>query len=193
MKTFIYFDTEFTAPIKNTDLMSIGITTDSKRQFYAELTDYDLNKAPKESQEWLKRNVINKFMLSKYSGNKVIHSTDGECETTFVKGDTAFVRKELWKWLDVYKRGIQLVSDCACYDLTLLQSLLTDNPVSLSYDFIQLVDLNQIIMDVFDLDGGQAADVSRAKLSGIEGSHNALTDAIQIKTIFNKLTIEDMK
>jgi hypothetical protein len=185
MKPELYFDTEFTAPIKDTDLISIGITTDDGRQFYAELTDYDITKAPRDSREWLANNVLNQLLLRKYQNNSC--AVDKENNTTYVKGETIYVRKKLWEWLDHYKHGIQLVSDCGQYDLVLLQCLLSDNPVSLSYDFIQLIDLNQILMDAYNIDGGAAADLSRAELSGIEGSHNALSDAIQIKKIYNKL------
>lgn len=185
-KEFLYFDTEFTSPIKNSDLISIGITTDDKRQFYAELTDYDITKASKESRQWLSKNVLDKLLLKGKPNNSFM--IDKNSNTTYVKGNTEFVRNKLWMWLEEYKYGIQLVTDCGAYDMVLLQNLLSSNPVSLSYDFIQHIELNQVIMDVMNIDGGAAADISREELSGITGAHNALTDAIQIKKIFNKLT-----
>ena len=185
-KKFLYFDTEFTSPIKNSDLISIGITTDDKRQFYAELTDFDITKANRESRQWLSKNVLAKLLLKGKPNNSI--TIDKHSNTTYVKGGTEFVRNELWKWLEEYKYGIQLVTDCGAYDMVLLQNLLSNNPVSLSYDFIQHIELNQVIMDVMNIDGGSAADISREELSGISGAHNALTDAIQIKEIFNKLT-----
>lgn len=185
-KSFVYFDTEFTSPIKNSDLISIGITTDDKRQFYAELTDFDITKANKESRQWLSTNVLAKLLLKDKPNNSF--TIDKQNNTTYVKGDTEFVRNKLWEWLDEYKYGVQLVTDCGAYDMVLLQNLLSNNPVSLGYDFIQHIELNQIIMDVMNVDGSTAADMSREELSGIKGAHNALTDAIQIKKIFNKLT-----
>lgn len=56
----IFFDTEFTGLHKDTTLVSIGMVSEDNRQFYAELTDYDI---------MIKNNVIlglKKMYLSIY-------------------------------------------------------------------------------------------------------------------------------
>lgn len=51
----IFFDTEFTGLHKNTTLVSIGLISEDKRQFYGELIDYNEN----QCDEWINENVIN--------------------------------------------------------------------------------------------------------------------------------------
>ena len=49
----IFFDTEFTGLHKNTTLISIGLISEDRRSFYAELTDYD----KEQCDDWIKENL----------------------------------------------------------------------------------------------------------------------------------------
>jgi hypothetical protein len=51
--TKIFFDTEFTGLHQNTTLISIGLISECGKEFYAELTDYDVT----QIDDWLKQNV----------------------------------------------------------------------------------------------------------------------------------------
>ena len=50
----VFFDTEFTGLHKDTSLISIGLISEDRRCFYAELTDYD----EKQCDDWIRENVI---------------------------------------------------------------------------------------------------------------------------------------
>lgn len=57
----VFFDTEFTGLYKNTMLISIGLISEDRRCFYAELTDYD----EAQCSDWIKEHVIANLNLSK--------------------------------------------------------------------------------------------------------------------------------
>ncbi len=60
----IFFDTEFTGLHKNTTLISIGLISEDRRCFYAELTDYD----EKQCDDWIEENVL-KHLYTRYPKN----------------------------------------------------------------------------------------------------------------------------
>lgn len=62
----LFFDTEFTGLFKDTELISIGLITETGENFYAEIIDYDKSKL----DSWLRTNVINNLLLKNEAFNK---------------------------------------------------------------------------------------------------------------------------
>ncbi len=50
----VFFETEFTGLHQNTNKSSIGLVSEDKRTFYAELNDYDQS----QLNDWLRENVV---------------------------------------------------------------------------------------------------------------------------------------
>lgn len=193
----VYFDTEFTGLHKDTTLISIGLILETGKQFYAELTDYDVN----QIDEWLEKNVMSNLLLNNLGVNKNIEK-DGN---VVVKGTKEFVRKHLHEWLDKELDGeIQFVSDVSHYDFVLLLDLLSANKYNI-FDVpdrisLSCVDLNNIIAEYKGITPKEAFDVCREDLlmKSIEGfseenKHNSLYDAMVIKAIYETRPITCMR
>ena len=113
---YVYFDTEFTGLIKNSDLISIGLVNSNGNTFYAEFNDFD----EKKVTPWINENV--------YPCLSYPDTTKKEGHWT-ITGNKEEVRKMLIEWLDTYvpkDRIIQFVSDVCHYDFVLLIDLLTN-------------------------------------------------------------------
>ena len=61
----IFFDTEFTGLHKDTTLISIGLISEDRRCFYAELTDYKRTLPDVDNWNWIEENVIANLYKSK--------------------------------------------------------------------------------------------------------------------------------
>lgn len=182
----IFFDTEFTGLHQNTTLVSIGLISDERERFYAELTDFD----DTQCDEWIEKNVLEHLILS---GNTELEKqlTD-DTMTTAVIGCKTDVKKELIEWLKNFGDDIQFVSDVCHYDMVLLIDLLSGNALTMP-EFITPVcyDINQDISTILDISEKAAFDISREQLLADRGialpkgqKHNALYDAEVIKAIY---------
>lgn len=182
----IFFDTEFTGLHQGTTLISIGMISEDGKKFYAELSDFD------ESQvnDWIKENVLDHRW----------------CETGrfswdypdyYLYGNKVSVAHELRKYLEVFD-AVELVSDCAHYDMTLFIDLF-----GTAFDIPKNVcpacyDINQDIAKFHEVDGYTAFDISREEIlknNGIviEGDkHNALYDAEVIRALYNILNSKEI-
>ena len=182
-ETLLYFDTEFTQLVKNTDLISIGIISNDNKTFYAEFTDYNRNKIDK----WLTDNVIANL---KFNNKSNLYYVEGN--NVFAKGPKEKVRQYLLPWLKQFGR-VQFVSDVCHYDFVLLLDLLVDKTIELpKYISPYCHDINADIANYYKITDREAFNKSREKIvaseiANNENKHNALYDAIVIKEIHRKI------
>jgi hypothetical protein len=175
----IFFDTEFTGLHKDTTLISVGLTAENEKTFYAELTDYDKD----QLNPWLKENVIKNLRF-----NESIDFVRERGDTTEAKGDKNTIRKTLRKWLEQFTE-VQFVSDVGHYDFILLIDLLGESAFDLPRNCCPTcIDINQDIARVKKVSNKEAFDISRESLvSNIDGDkHNALYDAKVLAAIYSR-------
>ena len=175
----IFFDTAFTGLRQNTTLISIGMISEDGQKFYAELSDYDKSQV----DDWINKNVL---------ANRWCHKNrfEGDVANYYVYGNKTSVAHELKKYLSKFE-SVELVSDCAHYDMMLFINLfgtafdIPKNVCPVCYD------VNQDIAKFHEVDGFTAFDISREEILAnnniiIEGEkHNALYDADVIRALYN--------
>lgn len=176
-----FFDTEFTGLTKTTNLISIGIISETGRGFYAIFTDYDINKCDK----WIINNVIAHLDINE--GNNI----------TFVKGNKALIRDKLTTWLKETRDNevVQFVSDVNHYDFVLLIDILADYALDLpNWVSPYCHDINQDIAKYYNITDFEAFDKNRESIvkdliPGIgindKNKHNSYYDAEVIQTIYS--------
>ena len=180
----IYFDTEFTGLKKDTDLISIGMIDEVGRTFYAEFSDFDINKC----DDWIKHNVLSHM----YNYNKtpeVDAAWNLGVASTQIFGTREEIKEELIKWLSIYK-SVQFVSDVCHYDFVLLIDIfgtVWDLPESINPS---CHDINQDIAKYYNISEKKAFDVCREDIVShmIPSNplkHNALWDARVISKIYH--------
>lgn len=176
-----FFDTEFTGLTKTTNLISIGIISETGRGFYAIFTDYDINKCDK----WIINNVISHLDIT------------GGSNITFVKGNKALIRDKLTTWLKETRDNeiVQFVSDVCHYDFVLLIDILADYALDLpNWVSAYCHDINQDIAKYYNITDFEAFNKNREAIvkdliPGIgindKNKHNAYYDAEVIQTIYS--------
>jgi len=174
----LFFDTEFTGLHKNTTLISIGIIADNGEEFYAELTDYDES----QTDEWLKKNVIDNLLLSEpYHYSHIL----GE---TYVKCTMKELKSYLIKWIQAFDDEVEMWSDCLAYDWVLFNDIfghafnIPKNVYYIPFDICTLFKIK-----------GIDPDTDREKFAGLDEDaikHNALWDAMVIRGCYKKLMEE---
>lgn len=179
----IYFDTEFTGLVKNTDLISIGMVTDDGDSFYAEYEDYDRSKL----DDWLKDNIISNLYLKSekltQEGNSIIYET---------KGDSKFIKSRLEKWLKeiINREGKKLlfISDLLIYDWVLFNDIWNGSMNLPDYIYYIPIDIcGMFINKKIDPDINRE-DFIKESIKELQiKKHNALWDAIVIKKCYEKL------
>ena len=174
----IFFDTEFTGLRKNTTLVSIGMVDELGNTFYAELTDYN----KKQCDEWIQENVIQHLHLQE-------KGWDDNGRDVTVKGNKKYVREQLTQWLAAYDY-VELVADVCAHDMVLFIDLF-ENAFSLPRHVCPACyDICQDIALWYGINMYEAFDKSREEMIAENGytisgdKHNALYDAIVIKTIY---------
>ena len=163
MKTInVYFDTEFTGLVKNTDLISIGMVAynendDNWTAFYHEFTDYDKSKV----SPWVQENVIANLI-----GDKKYYPTN--ISLNISRGDKEEFKDEFERWVHTRlaigpRDKICLVSDCSSYDHVLFNDIYGGAFEIPTYILPQVYD---IIHDIYDFSGNweHSFDVSREEL-----------------------------
>ena len=175
----IFFDTEFTGLHQNTSLISIGLISEDKKIFYAELTDYD----KQQITDWLKTNVINNLILG-WLENNTYEDID---DRYLVRGDVQFVRKHLTDWLSQFQ-NVEMWSDCLAYDWVLFNNIfgnafnIPNNVYYIPFDICTLFKIKNV-----------DPDISREKFAFPNTDnikflrHNALSDAQAIYNCYYKL------
>lgn len=176
----VYFDTEFTGLRQDTTLISIGCVASDGRTFYAEFTDYDQSQV----NDWIRDNVI--ANLKYIAGHRSSPATLGS--DAVVVGNKQFIASELRVWLESFGEQIEIWSDCLAYDWVLFCDLfggafgVPDCVYYIPFDLCTAFKLR-----------GVDPDISREAFAGITGGekHNALHDALVIKSCAAKLEIEE--
>lgn len=194
-KTLFFLDTEFTGLKQDAELISIGITTIVNNkpgpEFYAEITDFDKNKA----SDWVKENVYPGLPFADRKAPFVEFGLGREnifdsitIDDAMIKSTKKEVSKHLRSFINLFKdlkqsNKIEVWSDCLAYDWVLFNDLLDDNlPDNVLY-------IPFDICTIFKMKGIDP-DINREEFIGnqIEGyKHNALYDAIVIRSCFEKL------
>lgn len=184
----IFFDTEFTGLKKDTSLMTIGLIDENGRSIYAEIQDFDRN-----GLEDFIKDVIIPNTISLGEGNPKNFLIKEFGQTILAKKET--VRKEILKWLSVYKEEeIQFVSDVSHYDFVLLIDLLYGHALNTPKNVSAVChDINQDIAIYYNISDFKAFNVTREDIikeemkNIVEMKHNALYDAKIIRLIYNKI------
>lgn len=82
-----FLDTEFNAEIRPTELISIGITSEDDRNYYAVSSEFD----PSKCDKWLRENVLSRL------GSEPTKSLDQiKDEIQYFVGGKAFGQPEFW-------------------------------------------------------------------------------------------------
>lgn len=195
----IFFDTEFTGLVPNTQLISIGLISETNKAFYAEFTDYNKDLC----DEWIQKNVIANLLYNDL-GPFVNEGSD----YVLVHSDSLCIRAELEKWLLSFGERVQLVSDVCHYDMTLFCNLfggafnIPPNVNPVCYDISQ--DISKMKYKIITAETMMAGfNASREKIcktlnNGFlpkENSlkHNSLYDAKVIKMIYDGMYKEKLK
>lgn len=176
----IFFDCEFTGLHQNTTLISIGCVDEDGRTFYGELTDYDKSQV----NDWIRDNVIVNLSLELLGKP----NTPAVWPPNYYCGDSDKIRQELLDWFAVYDH-VEMWGDVLTYDWMLFRELF-NNKLPENVFYIP-VDLSTILTIRRDFDSSFHPDMSREKLAGISDSsqkHNALWDALVIRTCYDQLT-----
>lgn len=90
----LVLDTEFTSLQQNADLISLALVSEDGKEFYAEFTDYNLEKAGNDKQ-WIVENVIGKLILSKDNESRNL-------DKMYIRGNRAEVTSALKIWLNQF-------------------------------------------------------------------------------------------
>ena len=178
----IFFDTEFTKLSKEGQLISIGLVTEDGKHFYAEFTDFDLNKCT----SFVKTDVIPNLKFYNKMPNKTFVKTDPFDYN--VLGATKLIKDHLAIWLKNFRKyQITFVADVLMYDWVLFVDIIADIygdmpifPKNINYIPIDLANLFTF--------KGLDADLNRQEyLTKTFKQHNALEDAKQCMFCYNKL------
>ena len=179
----VFFDTEFTGLHKDTSLISIGLISEDRRCFYAEITDYD----EKKCDDWIRENVIKHLNMSK-------NEEDRNYISNYHVGTKDDIGIALSNWFKQFNE-VELVSDVCHYDMVLLIDLFGtafDLPSNVS---ASCYDINQDIARYYKISQKEAFDKSREEIlwskykeDAVRGDkHNALYDAKVIRELYQIL------
>lgn len=187
--TKIFFDTEFTGLHQNTTLISIGFISDDGKKFYAELTDYDTTQV----DNWLFENVIKNLLFSKFPNDGIVISND--MSDYQLKSNSNSVKEHLSKWLSQFEE-IEIWSDCLSYDWVLFNEIfghafnIPKNVYYIPFDICTLFKIKNIDPDISREKYIEDLEITDKFFKKGEKKHNALWDALVIKTCYDKLMID---
>lgn len=205
----IYYDAEFTGLHKNTELISIGLISESGSYFYAEFSDLDHTKV----DDWIKENVIKNLLLNnKNSFSLEAFQNNGELTTYNIQmcDNKEVIREELIGWIKTEynnsgKSQVQIMTDCYAYDWVLFNDLICKNgnaleiPKYINYIPIDLCSLLYIKGIDPDINREEFSDINNnldniidnipllSKCKNNNYKHNSLWDAIVCKYCFEKI------
>lgn len=191
----IFWDSEFTGLVQNSDLISLGLVTETGHKFYAEFTDFSTLKLDK----WVKENVIDNLILSFLGESSKPFSKKGDLNLFICRGSRSYILDCLLGWLsdilsDSGEENLEFWGDCISYDWVLLNSLWRN--VLNKPDFIYYIPFD--ICTLFKLKGIDP-DIDREAFSGADKflnsrylnanlkKHNSLWDALVVRECYLKL------
>ena len=177
----IFLDTEFTGLQKNTQLISIGLISETGKEFYAEFASVNTEQV----EDWIKENVLTNTV--KYGNVNIVDIVLNEEDYHF--GTKEEIKKELSNWLNQFE-DVELVSDVCHYDMVLFIDIF-----GTAFDIPKNVspvchDINQDISNLEYITDTEAFNRSREDILknyhiDIKGAkHNSLYDAKVIKEIY---------
>lgn len=183
----VFFDTEFTGLHKDTTLISIGLISEDKRCFYAELTDYDEAKC----DDWIREHVIANLNLSKLE-------SDRKHIANYHVGIKSDIKTALENWFRQFEE-VELVSDVCHYDMVLFIDLFGGAFGLPSNICANCYDINQDIARYYNIGLQTAFNKSREQIlweqrkeNAVSGDkHNALYDAKVIRELYQILNKVD--
>ena len=177
----IFYDSEFTGLHQFSTLISIGFSSESGHEFYAEFTDYDQS----QCDGWIEDNVLaHTFWLRNGEAGPLFAQEDG---LTLCFGDRAYVTERLTQWL-VQFPAVEIWADCLAWDWVLFCQLFGGALHIPRHIFYMPHDLATLFHAC-----GLYADTPRAEFAGLaqtdttEHQHNALWDARVAKACHGKL------
>jgi hypothetical protein len=177
--TRLFLDTEFTGLHQGTTLISLALSAEDGREFYAEFSDYDEG----QCDDWIATHVIARTRW--LSGREPPPRTLDKGMQRLCFGDTSEVRRELTAWLAEFEQ-IEVWADCLAYDWVLFCELFGGALHLPSNIFYMPFDLATLFRAK-----GLDPDADRAVVSGMASDpsncHNALWDARTIKRCYAKL------
>lgn len=183
----IYFDTEFSGLQQDTQLISIGMIREDGQTLYAEIEGLNVEKM----NDWVKENVIAKMKHDTKEWDEGIADIQ-------IYGSKEDVRDAITKFTSDLDE-VQFVADVGHFDFVLLTDLygnafcFPDNFSPTCYD------INQDIAKREKISQREAFDISRESYIIENGrsvdttmKHNALTDAIGCKEIYEILNEKEI-
>ena len=177
----VFFDTEFTGLKQDTDLISIGLVSETGETFYAELNDFDMSKV----DDWIKNNVIKNLRFDPMHCDVYYRQTRSKFGDTYsfeMVGKRHWVAYNLRQWLRQWDR-VEMWSDCLAYDWVLFCQLfggafdIPDNVYYIPFDICTMFKMK-----------GIDPDVNREEFAGVtdeKEKHNALHDAEVIRSCYS--------
>lgn len=192
-RTKIFLDTEFTGLYQDTELISIGLVSECGREFYVELSDFDIRKC----DGWIIKNVLANLLYieDEEHTHKVVEylaSTRGvipsnESGPIFkAKTSVSDLRETLTLWLSAFE-AVEVWSDCLAYDWVLFCTIfggashIPDNVYYIPFDLATMFKIK-----------GVDPDISREEYCGLAGTrekHNAFFDAGVIKECWDRVRL----
>lgn len=173
----IYFDSEFTGLIKNTDLISIGCIAENGRQFYAEFTDYN----SRLIDDWLQKNVIENLLY-----NDRDHFIKKEENSIFMKDIKPNIKNAFESFI-LDMDSVTMFSDISSYDWVLFCDLwggalnIPDKIDPFCRDIGHYLEQNGF--DPFNQNREKILEKEGITIEGTK--HNSLYDAKVIKALAN--------
>jgi len=177
-RTKVFFDTEFTGLVKDTELISIGLVKESGNTFYAESLDYDKNTV----DPWIKDNVLSRLKYNKTDCPQIL--LEKGTENIIMLGTCEQIKRELLLWLG--GGPVEMWSDRPAYDWVVFCNLFggaLSLPKNIYYTPFDIC----TIMKTKGID----PDINREEYAGIDfltEKHNALHGAKIIMMCYSKLT-----
>ena len=114
---------EFTSLSPDAQIISIGIISDCGNSFYAEFSDFDINRC----DDWVKENVVSKLEFYPKVGNSNKDGLHSDANPFKVGGTFDDVKFYLKEWLSQFSDyQIQFVCDCGTWDWYWLVQLLAE-------------------------------------------------------------------
>lgn len=180
--TKIFYDSEFTGLHQRTTLISMGLSSECGREFYAEFADYDRS----QCDRWIEENVLVHTRWLSVDPLPPRPQRLNEERLSLCFGDSADIREALRDWLAQFE-AIEIWADCLAWDWVLFCELFGGAFGIPGNVFFMPGDL----ATAFRL-RGLDPDTDRERFAGIVAGeqvmkHNALWDARVIKACYWKL------
>ena len=118
MKTInLYFDFEFTSLSPDAQPISLGIVSDDNKSFYAEFSDFDINRC----DDWVKENVVSKLQIkdegNPFPADQSFADYISKNNDYQMKDNIDRIKLFLELWLSQFSDyQIQFICDCGTWD-----------------------------------------------------------------------------